>query len=46
VEANVRWTVAQILATPEVQAQLGNTQLKLVGAVYDIESGRVRFLEP
>src|SRR4051812_25857295 len=33
VEANVRWTVAQILATPEVQAQLSNTHLRLVGAV-------------
>jgi carbonic anhydrase len=48
VEANVRHTVAEILATPEAQARLrdGSTDMKLVGAVYDIESGRVRFLDP
>ena len=46
VEANVRRTVGEILATPEAQAQLGSTHLRLVGAVYDIESGRVRFLGP
>ena len=46
VEANVRRTVGEILAAPEAQAQLGSTHLKLVGAVYDIESGRVRFLGP
>ena len=44
VEANVRRTVVEILDTPEVQAQLGKTHLRLVGGVYDIESGRVRFL--
>src|SRR6186997_2768266 len=44
VEANVRRTVDEILTTPEAQAQLGSPQLRLVGAVYDIESGRVRFL--
>ena len=46
VEANVRRTVDEILTTPEAQAQLGSTHLRLVGAVYDIESGRVRFLGP
>ena len=46
VEANVRRTVDEILATPEAQAQRENTRLMLVGAVYDIESGRVRFLGP
>ena len=46
VEANVRRTVSEILATPEAQAQPGSTQLRLVGAVYDIESGCVRFLGP
>jgi len=46
VEANVRRTVSEILATPEAQAQPGSTHLRLVGAVYDIESGCVRFLGP
>lgn len=45
VEANVRRTVAEILATPEAQAQIATTHLILVGAVYDLESGRVRFLD-
>ena len=44
VEANVRRTVREILATPEAQARYEGSGLKLVGAVYDLESGRVRFL--
>ncbi|MFZ0060775.1 MAG: carbonic anhydrase [Pyrinomonadaceae bacterium] len=44
VEANVRWTLRQIVETPEGQARLAEGQLKLVGAIYEIESGRVRFL--
>ncbi len=45
VEANVRHTVREILATPEAQARYEGSGLKLVGAVYDLESGRVRFLD-
>jgi carbonic anhydrase len=43
VEANVRWSMHQVLETPEGQnaSRLG---AKLVGAVYEIASGRVRFL--
>lgn len=44
VEANVRWTLRQIVETPEGRARLAEGQLKLVGAIYEIESGRVRFL--
>ena len=44
VEANVRWTMRQVLETPEAQARLAEGRMKLVGAVYEIESGRVRFL--
>lgn len=44
VEANVRWTARQILETPEGRARLGEGRLKLAGAIYEIESGRVRFL--
>ena len=44
VEANVRWTMNQLLQTPEAQARLAEGRMKLIGAVYEIESGRVRFL--
>jgi len=45
VEANVRHTVQALLGTPEVQMRLAEGDMKLIGAVYDLESGRVRFLE-
>lgn len=45
VEANVRGTIAALRATPEVQALAGKTHMMLVGAVYDIGTGRVRFLQ-
>ena len=45
VEANVRYTVRQLLNTDEAKARLASGDMKLVGAVYDLESGRVRFLE-
>ena len=44
VEANVRWSMQQILETPEAKARLAEGVVKLVGAVYELESGRVRFL--
>ena len=44
IEANVRWTVHQILHTPEAQARQAEGRFKLVGAVCDLEDGRVRFL--
>jgi len=45
VEANVRWSMRQILETPEGQARQAEGLLKLVGAVYELDTGRVRFLE-
>jgi len=45
VEANVRHTVQALLETPEGQARLPEGAMKLIGAVYDLESGRVRFLD-
>jgi len=45
VEANVRWTIHQINEYPEVKARGADSGLKLVGAVYDIDSGRVRWLQ-
>jgi carbonic anhydrase len=44
VEANVRWSVRQVLATPEAQRRLAEGEMKLVGAVYELESGRVRWV--
>jgi carbonic anhydrase len=46
VESNVRWTVHQILDTPEGKARMAEGRMKIVGAVYEIETGRVRFLPP
>jgi carbonic anhydrase len=46
VENNVRWTVRQILDSPEGQAQVAEGRMKIVGAVYEIETGRVRLLPP
>jgi carbonic anhydrase len=44
VEANVRWTMGQIRKTPEAKARRAEGKLKLVGAIYDLKTGRVRFL--
>jgi len=45
VEANVRWSMHQILETPEAKARLVEGTMKLVGGVYELDSGRVRFLQ-
>lgn len=44
VEANVRWTMHQIMETPEAKVRSGEGKMKLVGAVFEIATGRVRFL--
>ena len=44
VEANVRWSMQQILETPEASVRAKEGTMKLVGAVYELETGRVRFL--
>ena len=46
VEANVRWSMQQILETPEAQARLAEENYRLVGAVYELRTGRVRILDP
>jgi carbonic anhydrase len=43
VEANVRWSIHQLLETCEGQNAM-KAGAKLVGAVFEIASGRVRFL--
>ena len=45
VESNVHWTIAQILSTPEGRTREAEGQLKIVGAIYEMASGRVRFLK-
>jgi carbonic anhydrase len=44
VEANVRWSMRQLFALPEARARLEEGRMKLVGAVCEIETGRVRML--
>lgn len=43
VEANVRHTMQVLLSTPEARASTSG--IRLVGAIYDIKSGSVRFLD-
>jgi carbonic anhydrase len=45
VEANVRWALRALLATPEASAEVARGGVRLVGAVYDLDTGCVRFLE-
>jgi carbonic anhydrase len=44
IEANVRWTMQQIRSSPEGKARVAEGRVKLIGAIYDIKTGRVRFL--
>ena len=44
VESNVHWTVHQILDSPEGRTFAAEGWLKVVGAMYDIASGRVRLI--
>ena len=44
VEANVRWTLRQILESPEGRARMAEGHMKLAGAVCEIATGRVRLL--
>jgi len=44
VEANVRWSMRRILESPEGRARLARGKTQLVGGVYELATGRVRFL--
>ncbi len=47
VEANVRWSMHQLIRTPEIQrANREKRNILIVGAVYELATGRVRWLEP
>ena len=45
VEANVRWTLRQITDTPEWRVRTAEGTYLLKGAVFEIATGRVRFLD-
>jgi len=45
VEANVRWSMRQILETSEGRQRQTEGHMKVVGAICEIDTGRVRFLE-
>jgi carbonic anhydrase len=44
VESNVRWSMRKIVETPEGRARIAERRMKIVGAVYEIATGRVRLL--
>jgi carbonic anhydrase len=44
IEANVRWSMRQLRETPEVKARVAEGSMELVGAIYELKTGRVRFL--
>lgn len=45
VEANVRWSMQQLSALPEAKKALQEKHVTLLGAVYELNTGRVRFLD-
>jgi carbonic anhydrase len=45
VEANVSWTIRTILDSPEGRARTAEGVIKVVGAIFEIRTGRVRFLD-
>jgi carbonic anhydrase len=44
VEDNVRWSIGQLLDTPEGKSAVQDGRATIIGAVYEITSGKVRFL--
>ena len=44
VESNLRWTVNQILETPQGRIRQTEGRVKIFGAIYEIGTGAVRFL--
>jgi carbonic anhydrase len=44
VEANVRWSMAELAELPEAKKALKDKRLELIGAVYELETGKVRLL--
>jgi carbonic anhydrase len=46
VEANVRWSMRQLTDLPSGRAILDSRPFRMVGAVYDLATSQVRFLNP
>lgn len=44
VDANVRWSMRQLRDTPEGQERMREGVVQLAGAIYELKTGRVRFL--
>ncbi|MCE9607038.1 MAG: carbonic anhydrase [Planctomycetia bacterium] len=44
VEANVRWSIDQLARLPEAKKAIDAKRISLQGAVYELTTGRVRFL--
>jgi len=44
VEANVRWSMRQVLETPEARLRAAEGVFKIVGAVFEFQTGRARVL--
>jgi len=44
VESNVRWSMQQLQNTPELKEKITGGQLKIVGGVYELDTGKVRLL--
>jgi carbonic anhydrase len=40
IESNVRWTVHQILETPEAKLRLAEGNVTIAGALFEIATGR------
>ncbi len=45
VEANVRWSMIQLATIPEHKKGIAEGKVALIGAVYELETGKVRVLE-
>jgi carbonic anhydrase len=45
VEANVRWSIRQLARLPDAKKAIETRQVTLVGAVYELTTGQVRFLQ-
>ena len=45
VEANVRWSMQQLLAFPKAKRAIKEKRVALLGAVYELNTGEVRFLD-
>lgn len=45
VEENVRWSMKELLSLSEAQIALKEGRVALMGAVYELESGKVHFLD-